>query len=311
MKANPGLRFLRGIAWLMLPLLTTFLILHFGTEKFEPSEVEAMPASLEVETPSAKFPVVVQLQHADGSPAVDGVVLFFAPQLVAARMDESGLAHASMSVEGEIKFLAFAPGHALKEGSLPAEARSTAQTIRLLPLPDPIISPGEKLVFLPRTITLTDAEGAPVRNVLLLVRDLERPGDEPWVAFANADGVANLADATAKALEVHAYAPGLPPRKASRLGTWLMPQDQTEITFVVEAAYVQVDGLPPQGLLAWKRSDLQQLLPLIQISEDGETLLGPMPPGRYRLEVNQRSLDLDFHAGKQSINFGAAAATQR
>jgi len=311
MKGNPVLRGLRGIGWLALPFLTLGVILHFGAEEFEPAEVEAMPEALEVSTPSPEFPVMVQLEHADGTPASDGVVLFFSPQLIAGRMDESGTAHAKMSIKGELKFLAFAPGHALKEGLLPADARFGKTPIRLAPLPEPVIEPGEKLVFLPRQITLTDRDGAPMHNVLLLVRDLAKPGDEPWVAFANAEGVAQIPDATAHALHVQAYAPGLPPRKASLLGAWDMPAGQAETAFVVDAAYVQMEGLPPQGLLSWKRSDLQQLLPMMQISADGEVSLGPMPPGSYRLEVNQRTLDADFQVGHQRLNFGAAAAAQR
>ncbi|MDA0667115.1 MAG: hypothetical protein O3A95_05270 [Planctomycetota bacterium] len=303
-------RILRGIGWLALPFLTIVLILHFGAEPFDPEEMEAMPESLEVATPAPNFPVAVKLERANGEPAVNGVVLFFAPQLIASRMDEAGIAHASMSVEGDLKFLAFAPGHMLKEGLLPASARFGKTPVRLALLPEPVIEPGEKLVFLPRQITLVDGDDNPMHNVLLLVRDLDRPGDEPWIAFANAQGIAQIPDATTKALQVQAYAPGLPPRKASLLGAWDMPAKQVEIRFQVDAAYVQVDGLPPQGLLAWKRSDLLQLLPMIQISGDGEIALGPMPPGRYRLEVNQRTVDIDFQAGRQSLNFGAAAAAQ-
>lgn len=310
MNTLPAWRLMRGIGWLALPLLTIALILHFGAEPFEPEEVEALPDSFEVTTPTPNFPVAVKLERADGEPAVNGVVLFFAPQLFASRMDENGVAHASMAVEGDLKFLAYAPGHSLKEGLLPMEARFGKTPIRLALLPEPVIEDGEKLVFLPRQITLTDGDDNPMHHVLLLVRDLNHPGDEPWVAFSNAEGVAQIPDATAKALQVQAYAPGLPPRKASLLGAWDMPADQVEIRFQVDAAYVQVDGLPPDGLLAWKRSDLQQLLPMVQISEDGETSLGPMPPGRYRLEVNQRSLDMDFQSGRQTLNFGAAAAAQ-
>jgi hypothetical protein len=90
-----------------------------------------------------------------------------------------------------------------------------------------------------------------------------------------------------------------------------MPAEQVKIRFQIDAAYVQIDGLPPQGLLAWKRSDLQQLLPITQVSDDGEIALGPMPPGRYHLEVNQRTVIVDFQAGRQSLNFGAAAAAQK
>lgn len=310
MSASPAGRILRGIGWLALPFLTIVLILHFGAEPFAPEEVEAMPDSFEVTTPAPNFPVAVKLELSNGEPAVDGVVLFFAPQLIASRMDEAGVAHATMSVAGDLKFLAFAPGHTLKEGLLPADARFGKTPVRLSPLPEPVIVPGEKLVFLPRNITLTDGEDHLMRNVLLLARDLDKPGDEPWVAFTNEQGIAQIPDATAKALQVQAYAPGLPPRKASLLGAWDMPAGQTEISFQVDAAYLKVDGLPPEGLLAWKRSDLPQLLPMIQISEDGEASLGPMPPGRYRLEVNQRSVDVDFQAGRLALNFGAAAAAQ-
>lgn len=304
-------RILRGIGWLALPFLTIVLILHFGAEPFEPEKLEAMPESLEVATPAPSFPVAVKLELANGEPAVDGVVLFFGPQLITSRMDEVGVAHASMTVEGDLKFLAFAPGHALKEGLLPAAARFGKTPVRLDPLLEPVIERGEKLVFLPRQITLVDTDDNPMHNVLLLVRDLDRPGDEPWIAFANAEGIAQIPDATAKALQVQAYAPGLPPRKASLLGAWDMPAEQVEIRFQIDAAYVQIDGLPPQGLLAWKRSDLQQLLPITQVSDDGEIALGPMPPGRYHLEVNQRTVVVDFQAGRQSLNFGAAAAAQK
>lgn len=311
MKGNPVWRGLRGIGWVALPFLTIGLILHFGAEEFRPGEMEAMPEDFQVSTPSAEFPVMVRLEHADGTPAADGVVLFFAPQLIAGRMDEMGIAHASMSVEGDLKFLAFAPGHSLKEGLLAADARFGKTPIRLDPLPEPVIERGEKLVFLPRQITLTDHDGDPLHNALLLTRDLAKPGDEPWVSFANAQGVAQIPDATAHALHVQAYAPGLPPRKASLLGEWDMPAGQIAVAFVVDAAYVQVEGLPPQGLLSWKRSDQPQILPMVQISDDGETQLGPMPPGTYHLEVNQRTIDADFQVGRQTFNFGAAAAAQR
>lgn len=310
MSAQSAGRILRGIGWLALPFLTIILILHFGAETFAPEEMEAMPDSFEVATPAPNFPVAVKLELANGEPAVDGVVLFFAPQLIAARMDDAGIAHASMSMDGDLKFLAFAPGHSLKEGLLPADARFGKTPLRLSRLPEPVIPPGETLVFLPRQITLIDGENQPMRNVLLLARELDKPGDEPWVAFANEQGIAQIADATAKVLQIQAYAPGLPPRKATLLGAWEMPAEQTESRFQINAAYLQVDGLPPDGLLAWKRSDLPQLLPMIQISEDGEVSLGPMPPGSYRLEVNQRNVDLDVQVGKRTLNFGAAAAAQ-
>ncbi|MHC4380643.1 MAG: hypothetical protein ACYSU1_06100 [Planctomycetota bacterium] len=306
MTSHPAIRALRGVGWLLLPLATIGLILYFGTAAFRPQEVAAVPAPPEVSPPAPRHLVSIPLQHADGTPAADGVVLFFAPELVTARMDEQGLAHATMTGDAPLQFLAYAPGHSLLEGM--REDHLDPEPLRLRLLPEPDIRDGEKLVFLPRTLTVVDEQESPIPSVLLLARESGNPGSEPWVAFTDAEGSASFLDATAKDLRIEAFTPGMPPRKSMRLASLEMPADATSARLEVQPSRLAVQGLPPQGLLSWKRVDLPQLMPMVQISDDGDVQLGPVPPGSYRLQVANRILDLDLGPGLETVNFSAAVA---
>lgn len=304
MTSHAAFRILRGIAWLLLPLAVIGLTLHFGTATFRPQEVAAVPAAPEVSTPAPEYPVALPLQHADGSPAVDGVVLFFAPEITGSRMDAQGVAHTDMVMEGTLRFLAYAPGHALYEGQ--REDPRDPTPVRLEPLPEPELPDGELLRFLPRRIVLVDEQESPMTNVLLLGRAADRAGTEPWVAFSDATGVATFPEATEGPLHVEAFTPGLPPRQAMRLGQLDLEAGQTEARLLLQAARIEVAGLPPAGLLSWKRLEPDQLMPMVQVSEDGEARLGPIPPGNYRLQVGNRLLDVQLDVGLNRVNFSAA-----
>ena len=309
MKPSLLLRIARGVGWSLLPFLTLGLILHFGVATFQPGDVEIVPLAPEVQPPPATHQISLRLQHADGTPAGDGVVLFFAPEIAAATVDAQGVAIAEMAAEGELRFLAYAPGHAVLEGSRPSTTDATADPVRLSLLPDPDLPPGVKLVFLPRSVTVVDAQQRPLAGILLLARERGRSNAEPWIAFTDTDGIARFPDTTASDLQIEAYAPGLPPRRATRLSDFSMSAEQELLMMEVPVGRLEVKNLPPLALLSWKRLDLHQLLPMVQVSDDGKVLLGPVPPGDYRLELGNRILDLEVMAGMQVVDFSAAAAT--
>lgn len=305
MTSHPAVQVLRALGWLLLPLATIGLILHFGTAAFRPQEVAAVPAAPEVTPPTAQYLVQIPLLHADGTPASDGVVLFFAPELAIARVDANGIATAEMERTGPLQFLAFAPRHALFEGQ--REDPLDPAPLRLERLPEADIADGEKLVFLPRTVTVVNEQDAPMPSVLLLARASGAKGAEPWVAFTDAQGVASFPDATAKDLHIEAFTPGMPPRQAMRLGVLALDANASEARLQIQPSRLAVQGLPPGGLLSWKRLDMAQHMHMVQVSTDGDVLLGPVPPGTYRLQVSNRILDLDLQPGLETVNFSAAA----
>lgn len=309
MSGSPLPRIMRSLAWILLPILTFFGILYCSAAPFAPQEVASMPDPPQVQGPAPTFDIAIALQHADGTPAPEGMIMFFAPELATTRMDANGVAHARMHREGKLQFLAYAPGHALLEGERES-ARGELEAVRLLPLPDAVIKEGEKLSFLSRTVTLQDDQERPLVHALVLARPAEERGAEPWVAFTNEQGVAVFADATAEVLELEAFAPGMPPRKATRFDRWRLEADATEDLRLLDVAHLEVTGLPPQGLLSWKRVDLNQLLSMIQVSEEGSLMLGPVPPGVYRLQVGNRQLDVILEPGLKTLSFSATAAPQ-
>ncbi|MGB0952251.1 MAG: hypothetical protein ACPG31_03420 [Planctomycetota bacterium] len=302
-------RILRSLGWILLPILTFFGILYCSAAPFAPQEVASMPDPPQVQGPAPSFDIAVALQHADGTPAPEGMILFFAPELATTRMDAEGVAHARLHRDGKLQFLAYAPGHALLEGERDS-ARGDLEPVRLLPLPDAVIPEGEKLNFLPRSVTLLDDQERPLVHALILARPAASRGAEPWVAFTDESGVAVFADTTDGALILEAYAPGLPPRKATRFERWELTADATEERRLLEIAHLEVTGLPPQGLLTWKRVDLNQLLSMIQVTDEGSLILGPVPPGVYRLQVGNRQLDATLKPGLQTMSFSATAAPQ-
>lgn len=300
-------RILQNFAWILLPILTLFGIVYCSAASFAPQEVAGMPTPPKVQGPAPSFPVSIPLQHADGSPAPEGIILFYSPELATTRMDDQGIAHARMHRDGKLQFLAYAPGFALLEGERES-ARGDQEPVRLMPLPDAVIPEGEPLRFQPRTLALQDDQERPLVHALVLARPAATRGAEPWVAFTNEEGVAQFPDATYEELQVEAYAPGLPPRKATRFDQWRLDADQTSETRTLAVAHLELTGLPPQGLLSWKRVDLNQLLSMIQVNDDGKLLLGPVPPGTYRLQVGKRQLDAVLEPGMQTLSFSATAA---
>lgn len=306
MSASPLPRILRTLGWILLPILTCLGILYCSAAPFAPQEVAPMPERPVVQGPAPAFEVALALQHADGTPAPEGIILFFAPELATTRMDEHGVAHASMHRDGRLQFLAYAPGHALLEGERD-QASGDLEPVRLAPLADAILPEAELLTFQPRTLTLSDDQDRPLRSALVLARPADARGAEPWVGFTDAEGVVHFPDATTGPLEVEAYAPGLPPRKATRFAQWTLDAEATSETRILPIAMLQVTGLPPQGLLSWKRLDLNQLLSMVQVRDDGQLLLGPVPPGTYRLQVGNREVEVSLESGLNQVSFSGSA----
>lgn len=307
MSALSAPRILRTLLWILLPLATLFGILYCSPAPFTPQAVEPLPDTPAVQGPAPSYEVALPLQHADGSPAPEGMVLFFGPELATSRMDAEGVAHVRFRRDGKMRFLAYAPGHALLEGERET-ARAEHEAVRLAPLADAVLPSGDLLEFLPRTIRLQDEQERPLQNVLVLLRPTGARGTEPWVAFTDEEGTAQFPDATVGALECEAYAPGFPPRRASMFARWDIAEETTSDLRRLEVATVEVTGLPPQGLLSWKRVDLNQLLSMVQVEDDGRLLLGPVPLGTYRVQVGSRQLELALQAGRQTVSFSAMAA---
>ncbi len=306
MKHIPLARLLRFTAWLLLPILTALWILQQSPIQVPPQSPLSLPAAPQVQAPGPTHPVSVQLFHADGTPATDGVVFFFSPELVSANVDAKGFAQAEMEAVGPLRFFAFAPLHNLLEGQQETPLPANNQSFRLSLLQEPEIESVEEPSLLPRHLVLLDSMKRPMANSLVLARVAEQPESEPWIAFSDTEGKV-VFDSTYRAeLLIEVYVPGLPPRQATRLYQGLLNADQKQASLSIPGCFLQVHNLPPQELFIWKRLDLNQLLPMVPTPDAGVLSLGPIPPGRYRLEVNRRVLEVQGIPGFQDVDFSKA-----
>lgn len=308
--SNPVITTLLGLRWLLLPLVVVAVILYFGRLDFEKSNVGEPDPAPELWASVEQMTLDLELQQENGLPVRDGIVIYSAPELARAKVSDKGLATATMLKADHVSFLAYAPGFALYQGERDVLTNGKVEPVILQLIHRPDFSGTEPLVKLTRTVRLSNQQGDPLTALLVLARETGAVDSEPWVAISDIDGVATFADATASDLHLDIYPAGFPPRLATRIGTIDIPADQQETPVRLSTARLEISGLPMDALFEWKRLDQAQLLPLHRVNSSGALSLGPVAPGRYRLEIAGRRHDIQLDEGLTRLDFSQLGATQ-
>ena len=292
------MRWLVRLAWSALPIVVVLLILHQGREEFLPQEgLEApVPVLLPEDGPA---PTVIRLpvQHADGTPATEAVVMSSSPHFALGRADADGIVAVEMPHPGlPADLVVYALGHELER--LRVESREP-ETLRLRRLR--AIAPDEEpeAAPLPRRITVTDEDGTPLVGALVTATPPGRD-QSPWLAFVEEDGVARFEDCLPGELAIEVFAPDLPPHHGNRLGAAALGPTQTNSTLRLDVAYLEVRGAAGT-MLRLEHEEPRDLLPMARIPPTGELRLGPFAPGSYRLQADGFVRELELVAGSNPL----------
>lgn len=292
------MRWLVRLAWSALPVVVVLLILHQGREEFLPQEdLEApVPVLLPEDGPA---PTVIRLpvQHADGTPATEAVVMSSSPHFALGRADADGMVALEMPHPGlPADLVVYALGHELER--LRVESREPA-TLRLRRLRG--IAPDEdpESAPLPRRLVVRDQAGTPLVGALVTATPPGRD-QSPWLAFVEEDGVARFEDCLPGELAIEVFAPDLPPHRGNRLGETALGAETTEATLTLDAAYLEVRGAAGT-MLRLEHGEPRDLLPMARILPSGELRLGPFAPGSYRVQADGFVRELELVAGSNPL----------
>ena len=300
------LRFLWRLRWVWSPPALVLLILYFGRAHFASTQVGNPGPSPKVPVQEQlsfeRHPVTIPILRPDGSPASSAILYALEPELREARVDADGIAHFESPASKQIRVMAYAPGCNPIDTQIRVED-GVGEPLQLLAMRQPEFRQGEVLTLIPRRLTVFDEQDQPLAGVLVLAREAGQGETEPWVAFSDEQGLIELIDTTSVDLTLKFYPPGLPISPATCLLTTELSALQTHADFRLPTARILVSGLPLDDLLAWKRLDRPQLLPLVRIDDSGVVELGPVPTGHYRLEVGEIGRDLELEVGLNRIDF--------
>ena len=291
-------RLWRFAAALALPVLTAALLLYFGRPDYQPSDVGAVGPPLEVETPAPLQEWRLRFLNADGTPAAQAVVLAHQPDARYAEADAEGYVRLLLPPGSALAFYAHAPG--MDTLSWGPEPEPPGGPVRFSPLPE---SAGaeEGAVRKPAEVVVRTPDHDPLAGALVLARRVGRPTEPPWIGIADGDGKASFLGLPAAPLRLEVYAPGMPPVPAMLLGEQRVdPTAGGPLTVAVEAAWLTLEGLPPDAMTGLLRDGFEDALPRQMVPLDGILQLGPLPPGDYRLDVEGAARDLLLQAGRHT-----------
>lgn len=283
----------RLLAWLAVPLLpaaTVWILLQMQDAPWPPAAVapvEPLPAA---DPPPPAVAWSVPLLRADGSPAADGVLIVAAPRAASAEVGADGVARFALRPGEAPRVLAWAPGHAPREAGPWSEPPAE---LRLDPLAE-VPAAAAPLRLEPLSVRLCDAEGAALAGALLLVRPAGEPEAPPWLAFADADGVA-ACDAAAGALRLEAFAPGRAPRPPWSLGTRDHERGGAADEWRIAVARLELRDLAPMEVVRLRRDG--ETLDLLAAGEDGVARWEGLPPGAWEAACATGRMRLELAAG--------------
>ena len=291
-------RLWRLLALLALPLLTVALLLYFGRPEYTPSAVGPAPAPLEVQVPAPLRGWQLKFADAEGRPADRAVVLVSEPSARYAEADAEGIVQLELPVDAELAFFAAAPGMETLRWGPAADPPSGVLTFAPLPEAPP---PAEGVVRLPAELQLRSVSGEALDGALVLARRVDRPREAPWIGISDASGTLQFLGLPDSTLELQIYAPGMPPVPATLLATRrIEPAADAIPPVVVEAAWLEVGGLPVDAVAALSRLGYDDALPRRMVPVDGVLRLGPLPPGDYHLDVAGVGSDLLLEPGRRA-----------
>jgi hypothetical protein len=288
----------RIIGAILLPVLVGLYLLKESKPDFQPGELEPPAAALEVGDAHLLRDVPVRLQRADGSPASDGVLIATRPVIAYAQADADGLAILRIPADGPIAFYAYSLGmqviHWGPDQIAPQSALRFDKLVDSRPRMDPLGGTG--------TITLRvhDRQSdTPIPGVSILVRRAGRPDEAPWIGFSDSDGLVYLQTLPDGELRAEIYAPAMPLAPATLLGAVDFRADGDEtLPAAVEAAWLQLDGLPADALAELQRVGIEGEFPDQLVGRDGSLLLGPLPAGAYLLKIAGEERELMLVSGR-------------
>lgn len=288
------MRRLAGFLPLLAPLVVAAVMVGIGQIDLDrPAEPVWDPPPLPPVSvdplPAARERSVLVLD-ASGGPAPDALVVQLEPSLGSARTGADGRALLRTWSAGPLRVMAWAPGH---EVFGPASFdEPPPEGLRLAALRHPTLPPREVRVETERSVRLVRRDdGTPVAAALVLARPATEHDAPPSLAFSDAQGVATLRGLVEGAVLFEAFAPGLPPVPAWRLGAGTGPE------LSLSCAELVLEDLPAGAILAGERLDEPSPLPSRLVPEDGRLLLGPLPPGSYRLRCAGREWVVPLEAG--------------
>jgi len=229
---------------------------------------------------------LVRIFDADGQPAPDALVVQLDPSLSSQRTGEDGRVELRSYADGPLRIMAWAEGHEVfgpESFASPPEAGFHLTRMRHPELPrlEPLIETTRPLRLRRRD------DGTPVAAALVLARPATEPERAPLVIFSGPDGDATVVGLPAGAALFEAYAPGMPPTPAWRLGSGAGPE------LALACADLVLDGLEPGTILSGERLDEPAPLPSHLVPASGELLFSPLPPGRYRFRNGEREWEVD------------------
>lgn len=303
-------RLRKGIPWLAPPAtVVVVLAAGHGMGVQEQALDFQMPAAPPAPAAAAEPRVLaLPLQLPEGAPAAGALAMLLSPEPAVAVAGADGIARLSVRSPGPYRVWAYLDGHAL----LQPEPFDTPpqRPLRFERVPDAPTALEPPLEVAERRLRVVEAgSGAPLAGALVLGGE-HREGTHPFaLAFADADGWVSLGGTPPGPLSVHVYAPLLPPDDAWRLVSRALGSDDAQdqpMTIEVAPARVTLNALPPGEVLRVERLDVPGLLPLILVPPTAGWSSNALPPGRYRFQVLERSLEAELAPGPNVLDYSGA-----
>ncbi len=276
-----------------------------------PDGVSRLPLSPFEEPESVSRPkkIEVLLKDSVGNPAAGATLILLEPSVARGTADAEGIARLAVLGEGLFLWMATLPGHALLSGG-PA-ATFPGGGLRLHALEEPVMEENQPRPSNSLSLSIMDAEGVPIPEVLVIARDSSFSRVAPVLGVSDANGRAALVGIGDGPHALSFYAPGLPP-----LAPWELlsvptfePSKPKTLEFHIPVCHFHLKGISRGEALTAVRINPDAPLGLRISGTEEDVRFGPLPTGDYRFECMGETVVLAGESGSVSVySFGGATS---
>lgn len=264
---------------------------------FNPPPPPDVAATLQGAKIPEQHEMEVRFFAADGSPAVNALVVAMSPDLVSAHTDEDGMARLAWWSDGKAQLMAWLPGHRVFKSSEFDAIQKHA--FKFLPLHVPDLESATMLEERQVQVMCTEEDSGKAISGSILLLAAEPDSSPVWLAISGINGTASFDGVTQAGEDIRLFAPDMPPQPE-----WELAITREGSLLLATCANLELGGMEADTLLSGERWFEGNWFPLpLRLADTAGTAnFRQLPHGNYRFDWNGRTLEFALSANS-SFNF--------